>query len=78
MTGDYKVFINHALCLYYCVLWSKSKVLLSMGKINRLMFSNKTVKVKISEISSPISMTHADDFPKYFCDIDLSLSVQCG
>ena len=78
LTGDNKVFINDSLCRYYCVLWSKSKVLLSMEKINRLMVSNGLVKVKISEISAPISITHADDFTKYFPDndIDLSLSAQ--
>ena len=54
LTGDNKVFINHSLCPYYRVLWSKSKVLLNMGKINRLMVSNGTVKVKISEISAAI------------------------
>ena len=78
LTGDNKVFINHSLCPYYRILWSKSKVLLSMGKINRLMVSKGTVKVKISEISAPISITHADDFTKYFPDIDLSLSAQSG
>ena len=49
-----------------------------MGKINRLMVPNRTVRVKISEISAPISITHADDFTKYFPDIDLSLSAQSG
>ena len=49
-----------------------------MGKINRLMVSNETLKVKISEISAPISITHADDFTKYFPDVDLSLSAQSG
>ena len=78
LTGDNKVFINHSLCPYYRVLWSKSTVLLNVGKINRLKVSNGTVKVKISEISSPISITHADDFTKYFPDIDLSLSAQSG
>ena len=78
LTGDKKVFINHSLCPYYRVLWSKSEVLLSMGEINRLMVSNRTVKVKISEISVPISITHTDDFTKYFPDIDLSLSAQSG
>ena len=34
------------------------------------MVSNGTVKVKISEISTPLSITHADDFTKYFLDID--------
>ena len=78
LTGDNKVFINHSLCPYYRVLWSKSKVLLNMGKINRLMVLSGTVKVKISKISAPISITHADDFTKYFPDndIDLSLSAQ--
>ena len=78
LAGDNKVFINHSLCLYYRVLWSKLKVLLDMGKINRLMVSNGTVKVKTSEISAPISITHADDFTKYFPDVDLSLSAQSG
>ena len=73
LTGDNKVFINHSLCPYYRVLWSKSKVLLNMGKIIRLMVSNGTVKAKISEISAPMSITHADDFTKNFPDIDLSL-----
>ena len=78
MTGDNKVFINHSLCSYYRVLCSKSKVLLNMGKINRLMVSNGTEKVKISKISAPVSITHADDFTKYFPDVDLSLSAQSG
>ena len=78
LTGDNKVFINHSLRPYYRVLWSKSKVLPSMGKINRLMVSNGAVKVKISEISAPISTIHADDFTKYFLDIDLSLCAQSG
>ena len=78
MSGANKVFINHRLCPYYRVLRSKSKVLLDMGKINRLMVSNGTVKVKTSEISVPISINHADDFTKCFPDVDLSLSAQSG
>ena len=68
LTGENKFFNNHSFCLYYRVLWSKSNVLLNMGKTNRLMVSNGTVKAKISEISAPILITHAD----------LSLSVQSG
>ena len=49
-----------------------------MGKINRLMVSNGTVKLKISEISAPISIIHADNFTKYFPDIDLFLSEKSG
>ena len=78
LTGDNKVFINHSFCPYYRLLWSKSKVLLNMGKINRLMVSNGTVKVKIREISASISITHAGDFTKYFPGVDLSLSAHSG
>ena len=49
-----------------------------MGKINRLMVSNGTVKVKIINITAPISITYADDFTKYFPDVDLSLATQFG
>ena len=42
------------------------------------MVLSGTVKVKISKISAPISITHADDFIKYFPDVDLSLSAQSG
>ena len=76
LTGDNEVFINHSLFPYYRILWSKWKVFLNMSKINRLKVSNRTVKVKISEIRAPISITHADDFTKYFPDINLSLSEQ--
>ena len=57
--------LNNSLCPFYHVLWWKSKVLLNMGKINRLMVPNRTVRVKISEISASISITHADDITKF-------------
>ena len=47
---------------------------LNMGKINRLMISNRTAKVKISEISAPISITHVDDFTECFSLILIYLS----
>ena len=59
-----------------CTLKLKSKVLLNVGKISRLMVSNETVKVKISQISAPISITYADEFTKYFPNIALPLSAQ--
>ena len=67
------------LLIIFCVLCTlklKSKVLLNVGKINRLMVSNETVKVKISQISAPISITYADEFTKYSPNIALSLSAQ--
>ena len=78
LTGDNKFFVNYSVCPYYHVLYSKSKVLLNMVKINRLMVSNGLFKDRISENRAPMSITHADDFTKYFPDVDLSLSAQSG
>ena len=66
--------INKNLCPYYKVLWSKSKKLLSLGKINSFFISSDTVKIRVSENSLPLSITHVDDLGKYFLDIDLSPS----
>ena len=69
LIGDNKVFINHSLCPYYLALWSESKALLI------IKVSNGTVKEKITEIRAPISITHADDFTKFFPDIDISFNL---
>ena len=52
------------------MLWSKSKKLLTIGEIKRVYISNGTIRIKISENSSPLSITHVDDFGKHFPDID--------
>ena len=53
------------------MLLSKSKKLLTLGKINCFYISNGTIRIKVSENSSPLSITHVDDFGKHFPDIDL-------
>ena len=67
-----RLFVNQSLCSYYRVLWSKSKKLLSMGKINNFHISKGTIKIKIQEGNTPLSITHNADFEKYFPDVDLS------
>ena len=67
-----KLFINKNLCPYYKILWSKSKKLQSLGKINSFVISGDTIKIKVSENCLPLSITHVDDFGEYFPDIDLS------
>lgn len=62
LTGDNKVFVSHSWSPYYRALWLKSKVLLNIGKINRLKISNGTVKVRITENSTSISITHTGNF----------------
>ena len=72
LPGQKKLFINKNLYLYYKVLWFQGKKLHILGKINSSFILGNTVKIKVSENSLPLSITHADDFGKYFLDIDLS------
>ena len=74
LPGQGKIFINSSLYAYYKTLWSISKKLLTLEKINSFYISNGTIRIKISENSSPLSITHVDDFGKYFPDIELSPS----
>lgn len=67
-----QVFVNQSLCPYYKSLWSKSKKLLSLGKIHSFFVSNSTIKLKLQENGEPVAITHSSDFRKYFPDVDLS------
>ena len=79
LPGENKLFINKNLCPYYKVIWSKSKMLHSLGKINSFFISGDTIKIKVNENSLPLSVTHIDDFGKYFPNIDLSpLEINTG
>ena len=56
LLGQNKLFINKNLCPYYKVLWSKSKKLHSLGKINSFFISADTIKIKVSKNSLPLSI----------------------
>ena len=72
LLGQNRLFINRSLCPHYKVLWTKSKKLHSLGKIFSFYISGDAIKIKVNENSSPLSITHVDDFGKYFPDVDLS------
>ena len=74
LPGQEKIFINSSSFPYYKMLWSKSKKVLTLGKINSFYISNGTIRTKITENSSALSITHFDDFGKHFPDIYLSPS----
>ena len=71
LPGNRSIFIKTILCPYYCMLRSKCKRLDDLGKISNFYISSGTIKVKISENRNPISMTHIQDFVKYFHEVDL-------
>ena len=72
LLGQNKLFINRSLCPYYKVLCPKSKKLHSLGKMSSFKISGDAIKTKVNENSSPFSITHVDDFGKYFPDVDQS------
>ena len=67
-----KIYINQSLCPNYRILWSKTKRLQNIGLIDNFYISSGTIKIKVTENSSPITITHLDDFKIHFPDIDLS------
>ena len=44
----------------------------NIGSVDNFYISSGTIKIKITENSSPILITHLDDFEMHFPDIDLS------
>ena len=56
-----KIIVNQSLCPYCRILWSKTKHLQKMGKINSFFISGGTVKIKIDENSKPLAVTHLND-----------------
>ena len=69
-----QVYINQSFCPYCKSLWSKSKKLRTLGKIQSFFISNSTIKLKLQENSALVAITHNSDFQKYFPDVDLSPS----
>ena len=69
---DNPIFVNQSLCTYYRVLWSKAKRLHSLKRISSFYVSEGTVKIKISENSLPLPITHVNDFKEHFPDVNLA------
>ena len=56
------------------MLWSKSKMLLDLEKINNLYVSSSKIKIRIQENSKPLAINNVEDLRKYFPGVDLTLS----
>ena len=54
------------------MLCSKSKRLHGMGIINSFFISGGTVKVKITENSRPLAITHLNELTVHLPNVDLS------
>ena len=70
--GENKIYINRRLCQYYRMLWSKSKKLHSMGRIHSFYIAGEPIKIKVHENSTPLAITHINDFEYHFPYVDLS------
>ena len=54
------------------MLWYKCKKLHSLSKIQSFFISGDIIKIKVNENSSPLLITHVDDFSKHFFYVDIS------
>ena len=63
---DTKIYINQSLCSYYRILWSKAKRLQNIDSIDNFYISSGSIKIKVTENSSPVTITHLDDFKDSF------------
>ena len=61
-----KIYINQSLCPYYRILWLKAKRLQNIGSIDNFYISSGTIKIKVTENSSLIMITHLGDFQDPF------------
>ena len=69
---DNPIIENQSLFTYYHVLWSKAKCLNSLKRISSFYVSGGTVKIKISENTPPLPITHVNVFKENFPDVNLS------
>ena len=74
LRGSNSIFVNPSLCPYYRMLWSKSKRLLDLGKINNFFVSSGKIKIRLQENSRTLAITHVENFKKNFPDVDLTPS----
>ena len=70
LPGQNKHFSDKSICPYYKVLWYKSKKLYSFGEIFSFYIRGDTIKIKVSEDSSPLYRANVEEFGKYFPDIN--------
>ena len=74
LRGTNSIFMNPSLSPYYRKLWSKSKRLLDSGKIDNFYISSGKIKIRLQENSKQLAKTCAENFKKYFPNVDLTPS----
>ena len=62
LSSNQSIFIHTRLCPNYRMVWSKYKRLHELSNITSFYISSGTIKIKITENSCPIAMTHTQDF----------------
>ena len=71
LSGNQSIFLNTSLCPYYQMVWQKCKRLHELSNITSFYISSGTIKIKITENSSPIAITHTQDLTKHFPEVHL-------
>ena len=74
LTGQSTLYINQNLCPYYRILWSKTKTSYQKGRIDSFYVSNGNIKINAQHQNGPpITISHTQDFIKFFPEVDLSV-----
>ena len=76
--GENEIYINRSLCHYHQMLWSESKKLHSMDRIHSFYIAGESIKIKVHENSTPLAITHVNDFEYHFLDVHLSSTSNTG
>ena len=72
--GENKICINRCLCQYYRMLWSVSRKLNSMSRIQSFYVAGESITIQVHESSTMLAIIHVNDFEYYFLGADLSLA----
>ena len=67
---DTRIFINESLCVFNRNLWYKAKILWKKKLIFGFWTTNGTVKIKRSETSNTVTISHIEDLKTLFENID--------
>ena len=78
MPGQNKLFINKLIHILKGNMNKTQEITQFMQNLVFFFISGDTMKISVSENSSPLSLTHVDDFGKYSRDVDLSPPERSG
>ena len=72
--GSNKIFVNSNLNKYFAKLFWNARLLQKKGKIFRAWYSNETVRIRLTEDSGVVTVSHQNELVNLFPEFDFSAS----